>query len=115
MADVDACNKALQRLAGSLTDLDPALRARHVPNRTVSCTVSDLDVVFVGRVDEHGVHDLKRSRDGAAADVKVSVTSDDLVALADGREDMVHAWLKGKLQVSAPMRDILRLRSVLGL
>lgn len=45
----------------------------------------------------------------------MTVASDDLIALADGEDDFISAWLHGRIQVSAPMRDMLRLRSVLGL
>jgi hypothetical protein len=116
VVDADACHDALQRLADSLNDVHPELRAKHVPRRTVSCTISDLEVIFVGRVDEHGVHDLDRSASVAPpADVKIALGSDTLLALAAGEDDIVHAWLKGRVQVSAPVRDILRLRSLLGL
>lgn len=119
MATVAACRKAVNRLAATLDGLDPELRARHVPARTVVCRVKDLDVCFTARVDEAGVHDVIQLPDGERsapdADVRVALDSDDLVALAAGDEDFLNAWLRGRVQVSAPMRDMLRLRSLLGL
>jgi hypothetical protein len=38
-----------------------------------------------------------------------------LIALVNREDDFVSAWLHGRVQVSAPVRDMLRLRSVLGL
>ena len=116
MADVEDCQKALNRLADSLAAVESDVRAKHVPRRTVSCTISDLNVTFVGRVDEDGVHDVALS-DGEAsqAEVRVVVASDDLMALSDGTDDLVRAWLKGRVQISAPVRDMLRLRAVIGI
>jgi predicted lipid carrier protein YhbT len=116
MASVEQCRVALDDLIAALASVDPALRAKHVPERTVACRVEDHDITFVGRLDEDGVHDLAASSDGdAGVDVRVSMGSDELVALAEGRDDFLHAWLRGRIQVSASMRDLLRLRSLFGI
>jgi hypothetical protein len=116
MATVEACWAALDELSALLASVDPELRARHVPERTVVCRLSDLDHFFTGSIGPDGLHDL---RDGvtsdAQADVRVTMTSDELVALAHGDEDFLHGWLRGRIQVSASMRDLLRLRSLFGL
>jgi predicted lipid carrier protein YhbT len=102
-----------------LDQVDPEIRTRHLPQRTVTCRVKDLGVLFTARLDEDGVHDIAQVARGAPAppqaDVRVTVVSDDLIALADGEDDLLNAWLHGRVQVSAPMRDMLRLRAVLGL
>src|SRR3954471_22355733 len=129
MASADQCRVALDELIATLASVDPVLRAKHVPERTVACRVDDLDVTFVGQLDEHGVHDLdvtfvgqldehgvhdlaESDGDASGVDVRVSMNSDELVALAEGRDDFLHAWLRGRIQVSASMRDLLRLRSL---
>lgn len=113
MASVEQCRVALDDLIAALASVDPVLRAKHVPERSVACRVDDLDITFVGRLDEHGVHDLVESPDDSeGVDVKVSMSSDELVALAERRDDFLHAWLRGRIQVSASMRDLLRLRSL---
>ena len=113
MASVEECRVALDDLIAALASVDPVLRAKHVPERTVACRVDDLDITFVGRLDEHGLHDLVESADDSkGVDVKVSMSSDELVALAERRDDFLHAWLRGRIQVSASMRDLLRLRSL---
>jgi predicted lipid carrier protein YhbT len=113
MADVEQCRVALDDLIAALASVDPILRAKHVPERTIACRVDDLDITFVGRLDEHGVHDLAEHDDEVeAADVRLSMSSDELVALAERRDDFLHAWLRGRVQVSASMRDLLRLRSL---
>lgn len=113
MATVEQCKAALDDLASALDGVDSAVRERHVPRRSVACRVSDLKVTFVGRLDEHGLHDIEQV-DGADADVRVTMTSDELLALAAGEEDFLHAWLRGRVQISASMRDLLRLRSLFG-
>jgi predicted lipid carrier protein YhbT len=114
MANVEQCRVALDDLIAALASVDPILRAKHVPERTVACRIDDLDITFVGQLDEHGVHDLVQvdSESDAEADVRVSMSSDQLVALAERRDDFLHAWLRGRVQVSASMRDLLRLRSL---
>lgn len=116
MASVEDCRKALDGLAAALADVDAELRARHVPARTVACRLADLDVSFTGRLDEHGVHDIEERYDSEPdVDVRLTMDSDELCALAEGTDDFLHAWLRGRVQVSASMRDLLRLRSLFGL
>jgi predicted lipid carrier protein YhbT len=118
MASAKQCRSALDRLAGSLDAIDPSLRSKHLPQRTVACRVKDLDMVFTARLDEDGVHDITvvpKTDEAPQADVRLTLDSDDLIALVDREDDFVSAWLHGRVQVSAPMRDMLRLRSVLGL
>lgn len=116
MATVEACRDAVDDLAAMLMGLDPQLRARYVPDRTVSCRLSDHNCWLVGRLDPDGVHDVECTTDAPPpADVRVTMTSDQLLALASGDDDFLSAWLRGRVQVSASMRDLLRLRSLFGL
>jgi predicted lipid carrier protein YhbT len=119
MASAKQCRSALDQLARTIDDVDPELRTKHLPQRTVICRVKDLDVTFTARLDEDGVHDIAQvpASDGSTpqADVRVSLDSDDLIALVNREDDFVSAWLRGRVQVSAPVRDMLRLRSALGL
>jgi len=116
MASVEACRTALDELNAMLLAVDPQLRARHVPDRTVHCRLSDLGCSFVGRIGPDGLTDLIETEDDdPQADVRVTMTSDELVALANRDEDFLHGWLRGRIQISASMRDLLRLRSLFGL
>jgi predicted lipid carrier protein YhbT len=116
MASAEECRTAVHELVASLAGVDPVLRAKHVPRRRVACTVSDLDVTFCGRLDEHGLHDVVESADhDVECDVRLTLSSDELVALAAGDDDFLHAWLRGRVTVSASMRDLLRLRSLFGI
>jgi predicted lipid carrier protein YhbT len=119
VASVKQCRSALDRLAATLDTVDPELRTKHIPQRKVVCRVKDLDVLFTARLDEDGVHDIAQVAPTVTpapqADVRVTLVSDDLIALADGKDDFINAWLHGRVQISAGVRDMLRLRSVLGL
>lgn len=116
MASVEDCREAVEGLIASLHAVEPELRAKHVPRRTLACRVQDLDLVFVGRLDEHGCHDVVENPDGQIeVDVRLTLDSDELLALAAGTDDFLHAWLRGRVQVSASMRDLLRLRTLFGL
>lgn len=116
MATVPQCRKAVDQLVAMLSSVSPELRARHVPERTIACRLSDLDRWFVGELDPDGVHNVVETTTGEPeADVRVVMTSDELVALAKGEDDFLYAWLRGRVQVSASMRDLLRLRSLFGL
>lgn len=118
MATAKQCRAALDRLVDTVDGVDPSARAKHIPQRTVLCQVRDLDVVFTARLDPDGVHDLTQVKVGTDipdTDVRLALDSDDLIALADGKEDFVSAWLRGRVHVSASMRDMLRLRSLFGL
>src|SRR3954451_1457721 len=85
LASVEDCRKALDGLAAALAAVEPELRARHVPARTVACRLTDLELVFAGRLDEDGVHDITEVDDGQhEVDVRLTMDSDELVALADG-------------------------------
>ena len=116
MASVEACRSALDELSAMLAAVDPQIRARHVPERTIHCRLSDLDRSFVGRIGPDGVNDVVETDEpDPQADVRVTMSSDELVALANRDEDFLHGWLRGRIQVSASMRDLLRLRSLFGL
>lgn len=116
MASLHECEVALQELALRLAAVDPDLRRRHAVDRTVSCHVPDLAVVFHVRLADGGVADLRWAppQDGRAqAQVRLSARSDDLVALVSGALTPPVAWATGRLTVEASVLDLLRLRSLL--
>ena len=115
MATLQQCRVALEDLTAKLARVEPELRARHVPDRSVTCYVTDLDVVFACRLDQHGVHDLVEGEPEQPADLRLTMDSDVLLGLAAGDDDFLSAWLRGRVHVSASMRDLLRLRSLFGL
>lgn len=80
--------------------------------RTLACVIRDLDLVYRGTFSEGRISDLVEDPDHGEAHVTISVASDDLVALSEGRLSPVFAFLSGKLRVDADSRDMLLLRQL---
>ena len=115
MASVQQCERALLSLADKLAAVDPDVRARYVVPRTLACRVPDLDVVFLAKLSDGGIDELRCS-DGADTDgaqVRLAAESDDLLALVDGRLSPPLAWATGRLKVQASPLDLLKLRALL--
>lgn len=114
MASEAACDEALLGLVAMLDAVDPDLRAKYVMDRTVSCRVSDLGCSWSARVCDEGLVDLKQvEADDSRAQVRLTVTSDDLLALIEGRLTVPMAVATGRLRVQANPLDLLRLGALL--
>ncbi len=115
MASVQECELALQSLAERLAEIDADTRSRYVVPRTLACRVPDLDVVFLARLGEEGLADLRCSDgdDTDGAQVRLSADSDDLLALVGGELSPPMAWATGRLKVQASPLDLLKLRALL--
>ena len=112
MATPEQVETTVLGLVQRLQALDPELRRRHALDRTVSCRVTDLEQVWTGRLCDEGLLDV--STEGAErAQVRLAVSSDDLVALADGRLSVASAFATGRLRVQAGPLDLLKLRTLL--
>jgi SCP-2 sterol transfer family len=116
VASLQECEAALQVLASRLAAVDPDLRRKHAVDRTVSCRLVDLGMVFHVRLSDGSVVDLHCRPDhepAAQAQVRLAATSDDLVALVSGDLTPPVAWATGRLTVEASVLDLLRLRALL--
>lgn len=108
MATLQECRDALTELttdiAESGTDLDF--------NRSLSATITDLDVVLEARIQDGGIQDLEQSAD-SAADVRLTLTSDDLVQMCRGELNAMKAMATGRLKIQASVGDLMKLRKLL--
>ncbi|TFV43977.1 sterol-binding protein [Blastococcus sp. TF02A-35] len=112
MATMDQCMTALTGILGGLA-ANPAAAGL---DRSLSCRITDLDQVVLGRLSSGSVRDLRAVADGPEvpkADIRLTMTSDDLVALTDGRLAFGSAWASGRVKLEAGLRDLLRLRKLL--
>ena len=112
MASVEECEAALAALAERLRSVDAATREQHVVERTLSCWVSDLKECFTARLGSDGLTDIRRGAPHEGQ-VRLRVSSDDLVALTRGELSFPVAWATGRVKVDASITDLLRLRTLL--
>lgn len=108
MASVEQCDAALRALATRFSQLEPDAVAKYVLDRTVSCRVSDLKVTWWAHLTQGGLLDITQDAD-TRAQVRLSVSSDDLISLTEGRLAVPTAVAMGKIRVQASPFDLLRL------
>jgi alkyl sulfatase BDS1-like metallo-beta-lactamase superfamily hydrolase len=111
MATVAECEQAFATLATRLANADADARRRNSFDRTISCRLTDLDVVFAGRLQEGLLTDIRQVED-ADAQVKLTMSSDDLIKLVDQELNMASAWTSGRVKIDARVFDLIKLRSV---
>ncbi len=112
MASEDECHQAIGTLADLLATVEPDLRRKYVLERSVSCRVSDLGITWSGKVTEEGLLGVRHD-DDSKAQVRLTVSSDDLVSLIAGRLAVPTAIATGRLRVQANPFDLLRLGTFL--
>ena len=114
MATMEETREALEKLAARLGNLDPQDREKYLAKRTVSCRVRDLGVVFSSRLGPHGLDPIgEAGPDDPRAQIRLTATSDDLVALAEERLNVAAAWATGRLKIQASPFDLFRMRKLL--
>ncbi len=112
MASLEQCLSALETVVGGLA-AQPAARGL---DRTVSCRLPDLGQVLHGLLVKSRVQDLRAAPEASPpprADIRLTMTSDDLVALTEGDLNFGSAWMNGRVKLEAGLRDVLRLRKLL--
>ncbi|HZC73023.1 MAG TPA: SCP2 sterol-binding domain-containing protein [Jatrophihabitans sp.] len=110
MATVEQCEQAFRELAERLATSETSRRKLGF-DRSLTCTIRDLDVVFSGRLKDGHLLDIGRAATNHAQ-VRLTMNSDDLIELVDGHLKMGHAWATGRVRIHAGVRDLLRLRSL---
>jgi hypothetical protein len=108
VATLAECETAIGRMSEAMRGLHADKRSAIDP-RTVGCRVTDLDVVFTGVLDGDGFHDMTTDA-SPPAQIRLELTSDDLVALSTGKLPFAPAWARGRIKVHASFGDLLRLR-----
>jgi hypothetical protein len=109
---MDQCMRALEGILGDLA-ASPAAAGL---DRSLSCRIPDLEQVVLGRLTSGAIKDLRAAPDEPGlprADIRLTMTSDDLVALTEGKLSFGKAWASGRVKFEAGLRDMLRLRSLL--
>jgi predicted lipid carrier protein YhbT len=109
MATQQECEVALGQLASQFGG-DAA--AQRDFDRSLSCHVPDLGITFSGRLRGGRVESVT-AEPAPKAQIRFTASSDDLVALAEGRLGFAPAWSSKRLKVEAGFMDLLKLRSML--
>jgi putative sterol carrier protein len=110
VATEQQCDEALHALADRLA-ANGSGRSEGF-DRSLSCTIRDLGIVYTGRLKNGRLTDITQSK-SREAQIKLTMSSDDLVALVDGTLKMASAWASGRVRVEAGVRDMLKLRTIL--
>jgi hypothetical protein len=112
MATKDACEAALLELAQRLDGVPDSMKKRHSVDRTITCYLPDLHITYSGRISDGALCDICEGP-VPGAHIRLTVSSDDLVAVTSGELPFTSAWTSGRLRIEASMLDMLRLRAIL--
>lgn len=108
MATLEQCQKAVEGLADRMRASNGKAG---LGDRSLSCHVPDLDVTFTGAL--HGGDLVDVTTDPAdKAQIRLTASSDDLVALTSGELDVMKAWLGKQIKIEASMIDLIKLKSI---
>jgi hypothetical protein len=114
MATAQECREALQSLTARISEMSPEDRAAQLADRSLSCKVSDLGMIFLTRLGPDGAGPV---REATAADdpaqIRFTASSDDVVAIAGDPGTFARAWLTGRLKVEGNLFDLLQLRKLM--
>ncbi|MEU2212041.1 sterol-binding protein [Streptomyces hygroscopicus] len=115
MATLEQCRGALEKLAENLAGANGDLRSAAALDRSVSCWITDLNTTFVGRLVDSRIEDVTAEPGPPAerAQIRLTMTGEDLVALVDGELHFARAWGSGRIKLEAGLRDLIRLRKLL--
>ena len=115
MATIEECRAALEKLSDNMLHAEGDVRTAAELDRSVSCWITDLDTTFVGRMTGGRivVHDTLQGPPPEKAQIRLTMTGDDLVGLVDGELHFAKAWGSGRVKLQASLRDLLVLRKLL--
>ena len=111
MASVAECAEAFAHLAEQLAGADEATRKKTDLDRTLSCALPDLGVIFAGRLHDGVLTDIAQVSD-PSAQVRLKMSSDDLIKLVAGELNLAAAWGSGRVKIDAKILDLIKLRSI---
>lgn len=110
MASVEECEEAFRGLAAKLAG-DEAARKKAAFDRSVTCSLRDLRVIFAGQLRDGQLLNIRQVEE-ANGQVRMTMTSDDLLRLVAGELSMGSAWATRRIKIDANIFDLLRLRSI---
>lgn len=112
MATLEECRKALQDVADRIASGDTGDRQPPSLDRSLACRLTDLGGGFHGQL-AYGTIQGIADGDDPKAQIALTLSSDDLVALSRGELNFAKAWAGGRIKVQAGMKDLFQLRKLL--
>ncbi|THV41355.1 SCP2 sterol-binding domain-containing protein [Glycomyces buryatensis] len=112
MATVDECRTALEQFADNLAANPKSVRKLTGFQRSLACDITDLGESFNGRFDQGKLIGITDG-DNPEADIRMIVSSDNLLKLVAGELDFMKAFTGGQVKLKANMMDLMKLRGVL--
>lgn len=115
MASIEECREALEQLSRNMAGAEGGVRKAAALDRSLTCHLTDLGLTFTGRLRDGRIADVTETPGPPAtkAEIRLTMTGDDLVALVGGRLNFASAWASGRVRLEAGLRDLLRLRGLL--
>lgn len=111
MATAEECEQALHTLAQRMAEHGKSDPRSDGFERTLSCTLRDLRISFAGRLADGRLLDIRRV-DSGHAQIRLEMSSDDLLRLVNSELNLASAWATGRVKVHAGVRDMIKLRSI---
>lgn len=108
MATLQECRDALAELTKDIAESGEDIDF----DRSLSATITDLGTVLKGRLAGGAFTDIEEAAD-PSADIKLTLSSDDLVSMCRGDLNVMKAMATGKLKLQASMGDMMKLRKLL--
>ncbi|MFC4467059.1 SCP2 sterol-binding domain-containing protein [Streptomyces xiangluensis] len=115
MATIEECRSALDKLSDNMAGAEGDVHSAAALDRSLSCRITDLDITFVGRLEDGRIEvlDTVQGPPPEKAQIRLAMSGDDLVALVNGELHFAKAWGSGRVRLEAGLRDLLRLRKLL--
>lgn len=112
MATVSEVEAVLADLLARFGGIDSSTRAVLPNRRTIEARCPDLDIVHYAEWCD-GELTVLDGPPARRADIRVTIDSEDLLAIAEGRMSFSRAYTANRVRLDASMADLLRLRAVL--
>ncbi|QUX30865.1 SCP2 sterol-binding domain-containing protein [Nocardiopsis akebiae] len=116
MSSIDTCLAGIEKVNQRILAQPDEKRRKYIRERSLSVEVPDLEAVFDMRLTLYGLVDVTHrtaDRPAPRAQVRITVSSEDLVALAEDRLDVAKAVLGRRVRIDASVGDMLRVRKLL--
>jgi len=101
----------IKRLEESGSGVRSELAGALPESRIIEVAVADLGVSYWTELTDGAMGSLHEGVPGHR-EIRVRVSSDDLVELVDGRRSLFSAYLAGQVKIDASFSDLLRLRKL---